>query len=190
MADTSATLCSIHGVVFNFSCGGNGSFPFASHCFQIPRGHDTGADTRATSEVQANKGQNPLHTPRTKLATITGHDRSSTSPLSTVHESQATRKSSRAFLACQVLLGLIVGATLGVLANHFGQIDTSDASLGRLIKTPMVCDRLEWWAATVFDPIGRIFLRLVLMVVLPLVVSALILGVLGLGMPHGLVALV
>ncbi len=97
--------------------------------------------------------------------------------------SQATSERPRGLsLHAKILLGLIVGATLGVLANHFGQIDTSDASLASFDQNANgLSDRLEWWAATVFDPIGRIFLRLVLMVVLPLVVSALILGVLGLG---------
>ncbi len=35
-------------------------------------------------------------------------------------------------------------------------------------------DTLEWWAIHVADPLGRVFLRLVLMVVLPLVFSALV----------------
>ena len=44
-----------------------------------------------------------------------------------------------------------------------------------------VDDRLDWVALNVADPIGRVFLRLVLMVVLPLIVSALALAVVELG---------
>jgi DAACS family dicarboxylate/amino acid:cation (Na+ or H+) symporter len=44
-----------------------------------------------------------------------------------------------------------------------------------------VDDSLDWLAIQVADPLGRIFLRLVLMVVVPLVFSALTLGVLELG---------
>jgi len=44
-----------------------------------------------------------------------------------------------------------------------------------------VDDRLDWVAANVADPAGRIFLRLVLMVVVPLVFSALALAVVELG---------
>ncbi len=44
-----------------------------------------------------------------------------------------------------------------------------------------VDDRLDWFALQVADPVGRIFLRLVLMVVLPLVISALALAVIELG---------
>jgi len=44
-----------------------------------------------------------------------------------------------------------------------------------------VDDRLDWWAVNVADPLGRVFLRLIFMVVIPLVFSALALGVVGLG---------
>ena len=44
-----------------------------------------------------------------------------------------------------------------------------------------VDDRLDCFALNVADPMGRIFLRLVLMVVLPLVISALALAVVELG---------
>ena len=44
-----------------------------------------------------------------------------------------------------------------------------------------VDDRLDWVALNLADPIGRVFLRLMLMVVLPLIFSALALAVVGLG---------
>jgi len=66
-------------------------------------------------------------------------------------------------LHTRVLIGLIVGAVVGGVANHFLERSRLDQAL------------------EVTDTIGRIFLRLVFMVVLPLVVSALALGVLELG---------
>jgi dicarboxylate/amino acid:cation (Na+ or H+) symporter, DAACS family len=75
------------------------------------------------------------------------------------------RPQRRVPLHTKILLGLVIGAALGITANvMFGD-----------------SERLAWWAIHVADPLGRIFLRLVLMVVLPLVFSALVLGVLGLG---------
>jgi dicarboxylate/amino acid:cation (Na+ or H+) symporter, DAACS family len=65
----------------------------------------------------------------------------------------------------RILLGLAVGAAAGSIANAlFG------GSPG-----------LEAFIANVADPIGKIFLRLLFMLVLPLVASGLALGVLGLG---------
>ena len=66
-------------------------------------------------------------------------------------------------LHTRVLIGLAVGAVAGGLANFF--------LLPEHLQTTLV----------VTDTIGRIFLRLVFMVVLPLVISALALGVLELG---------
>jgi DAACS family dicarboxylate/amino acid:cation (Na+ or H+) symporter len=59
-----------------------------------------------------------------------------------------------------MLIGLVVGAVLGVLAH--------------LVRRQR---RLEAIVAYVTEPIGRIFLRLLFMMVLPLIVSALALGV-------------
>ena len=66
-------------------------------------------------------------------------------------------------LHTRILIGLVIGAVLGAAANYFHE------------QLPL--DRI----LTVTDVVGRIFLRLVFMVVLPLVVSALALGVLELG---------
>jgi dicarboxylate/amino acid:cation (Na+ or H+) symporter, DAACS family len=66
-------------------------------------------------------------------------------------------------LHTRVLIGLVIGAITGAVANYYLERVQLDKVL------------------TVTDTIGRIFLRLVFMVVLPLVVSALALGVLELG---------
>ena len=93
----------------------------------------------------------------------------------------------RLALHWKILIGLLAGALLGIAAHaHFAcpphaappqtsavQVQDQDAN--------GVDDRLDRFALNVADPVGRIFLRLVLMVVLPLVVSALALAVVELG---------
>jgi DAACS family dicarboxylate/amino acid:cation (Na+ or H+) symporter len=85
-------------------------------------------------------------------------------------------------LHTRILLGLIVGAALGIAAHacyarpHTGAaVDQQDQDANG------VDDRLDWLALNVADPIGRVFLRLILMVVLPLMISALALAVVELG---------
>lgn len=89
-------------------------------------------------------------------------------------------------LHTRILIGLILGAALGLLMRNVVRPVTSVGSDG--VTTVVgdqnhngIADSLEFWAGRVIEPIGRVFLRLVLMVVLPLVFSALVLGVLGLG---------
>lgn len=65
----------------------------------------------------------------------------------------------------RILIGLVVGVVLGLGANFLAGGDP----------------RLVWLTANVSEPLGRVFLRLIFMVVLPLVTSALALGVAGLG---------
>jgi len=73
-------------------------------------------------------------------------------------------------LHTRILIGMLTGALLGVAANRlFGD-------------TP----GLLWLVANVTMPAGQIFLRLIFMVVIPLVMSALILGVAELGDPRRL----
>src|SRR6185503_8397824 len=71
-------------------------------------------------------------------------------------------------LHVKILIGLVVGAALGVAGNLLAARGALDRGL------------LDG-AVAVADPLGRIFLRLILMVVIPLVLSALALGVLELG---------
>ncbi|MFN3486201.1 MAG: dicarboxylate/amino acid:cation symporter, partial [Planctomycetota bacterium] len=66
----------------------------------------------------------------------------------------------------RILLGLVSGAALGLLAHAF---------------FPEGDPRLTGFVRWVTEPVGQIFLRLIFMVVLPLVFSALALGIAGLG---------
>ncbi len=72
-------------------------------------------------------------------------------------------------LHVKILIGLFIGAVLGITANMLGSF------------SPATAARVTWIAKDFIEPLGRIFLRLVIMVVVPLVVSALILGILELG---------
>jgi len=69
-------------------------------------------------------------------------------------------------LHTRILIGLAVGAGLGVVAN--------------LVLGPEH-PALEAFVAHVTEPIGQLFLRLLLMVVIPLVFSSLVVGVAGIG---------
>src|SRR5262245_8365590 len=88
----------------------------------------------------------------------------------------------RLALHWKILFGLALGAALGLSANALarqnvipGVVNPADTN-GNGIH-----DRLEWVAQNIADPVGKIFLRLMFMVVLPLVVSALALAVVEIG---------
>lgn len=99
-----------------------------------------------------------------------------------LHDSKPAEPRRRVPLYAKILFGLIVGMTLGLIANQLGRVPAdSDQAAVLDADGNGVSDRLDWWAANVADTIGKVFLRLVLMVVVPLVVSALSLGVVGLG---------
>ena len=70
-------------------------------------------------------------------------------------------------LTTRMLIGLLAGALLGGAAH---QAAAGSAWLETLIRYGT-------------EPIGRIFLRLLFMLVIPLIVTALSLGVAGLGRP-------
>ncbi|MEK7756531.1 MAG: cation:dicarboxylase symporter family transporter, partial [Planctomycetota bacterium] len=85
-------------------------------------------------------------------------------------------------LHLKILMGLVLGAGVGLAANAVytrpvvaGVQDSLDADANG------IHDRLDWVAVNIADPVGKIFLRLVFMVVVPLVFAALALGVVGLG---------
>lgn len=61
----------------------------------------------------------------------------------------------------KILIGLLVGASLGLIVNVLAK------------------ERFDWFATNIAEPIGRIFLRLIFMVVVPLVFSALAVAVTG-----------
>lgn len=69
-------------------------------------------------------------------------------------------------LHTRILIGLGVGAGAGVLAN---------AALGPAHPA------LVWTVRNLTDPVGQLFLRVLLMVVVPLVFSSLVVGVAGIG---------
>jgi len=90
----------------------------------------------------------------------------------------------------KILVGPVLGAVVGV-GCHLA-FSRPVAPAGEQAATPAatdpwdndangVDDRLDWVALNVADPLGRVFLRLVLMVVVPLVFSALALAVVELG---------
>src|SRR5688572_7945280 len=92
------------------------------------------------------------------------------------------RPQRRIPLHTKILLGLLIGAALGITANVLMRVPAGAPNAAELdANANGIADSLEWWAVHIADPLGRIFLRLVLMVVLPLVFSALVPGVLGLG---------
>ena len=73
-------------------------------------------------------------------------------------------------LHTQMLIGFVVGATLGIAANLF---------VGEAAWLDGVIDYVS-------EPVGQLFLRLLFMLVVPLVFSALILGVVEIGDPRSL----
>jgi dicarboxylate/amino acid:cation (Na+ or H+) symporter, DAACS family len=68
-------------------------------------------------------------------------------------------------LHARILIGLLLGATAGIVANATAR------------GTP----RLEWMIANIAQPIGQVFLRMLFMVVVPLVFTSISLGVAQLG---------
>lgn len=84
----------------------------------------------------------------------------------------------------KILIGLIVGSVLGISANWLGARPApADANIKDPFDIDMnrVHDQLDWVALNIADPIGKVFLRIVIMVVVPLVFSALVLGVYEIG---------
>jgi DAACS family dicarboxylate/amino acid:cation (Na+ or H+) symporter len=69
-------------------------------------------------------------------------------------------------LHTRILMGLVVGIVFGLIANY---------SMGG--NDP----RLLWTVHNLTEPAGQLFLRLLLMIVVPLVFSSLIIGVTGMG---------
>lgn len=77
-------------------------------------------------------------------------------------------------LHTKILIGLMIGVVAGLIANLAGSrygVDENQNGLGDWVET------LVYWV----EPVGKIFLRLMFMVVLPLVFSALSLAVVEIG---------
>jgi DAACS family dicarboxylate/amino acid:cation (Na+ or H+) symporter len=77
-------------------------------------------------------------------------------------------------LHTKILIGLVIGAVIGLVLNVVGTGRGADANGNGLA---------DWLDTTVYwvEPVGKIFLRLMFMVVLPLVMSALALAVVEIG---------
>src|SRR5687768_7462034 len=71
-------------------------------------------------------------------------------------------------LANQILFGLVVGAVLGLIVE-------------RTVTDAESLQSLEWWLANVIQPIGRLFIRIIFMIVIPLIFSAIVLGIAEMG---------
>lgn len=71
-------------------------------------------------------------------------------------------------LATQIMVGLVLGAGLGLVANA-------------AIETATAQSQLDWWLANVIQPVGRLFIRIIFMIVIPLIFSAIVLGVAEMG---------
>ncbi len=81
------------------------------------------------------------------------------------NEIKPSKKKSRA-MHTKILLGLLIGASAGIIASVvFGSVNPE----------------LTWFVKNITEPLGKLWLRLLLMIVIPLVFSALVLGVAGLG---------
>lgn len=50
-----------------------------------------------------------------------------------------------------------------------------------VVSTPESVDRLQWWIGNVITPVGRLFIRIIFMIVIPLIFSAIVLGVAEMG---------
>jgi len=78
----------------------------------------------------------------------------------------STSQSSR------ILAGLVVGLSLGILAGWLFQNGGPMAA-----HAP----ELGWWIDEVIQPLGRVFLRIIFMVVIPLILSAIVIGTMEMG---------
>jgi dicarboxylate/amino acid:cation (Na+ or H+) symporter, DAACS family len=72
-------------------------------------------------------------------------------------------------LHTKILIGLAVGVVAGVVVNQIGKAN------------PQVSAGVDWTIKNLTEPIGQLFLNLLLMIVVPLVFSSLVVGVAGIG---------
>lgn len=68
----------------------------------------------------------------------------------------------------QILSGLVLGVVAGLIAKE-------------AVTTPDGLARLDWWLANVIQPVGKLFIRIIFMIVIPLIFSAIVLGVAEMG---------
>lgn len=82
-------------------------------------------------------------------------------------------------LHTKIIIGLVGGAVVGVIANAFATGASWIAWVG--ITPEWAAPRVQWVAKNIAGPVGQIFLRMLLMTIVPLVFASLTLGVAGLG---------
>ncbi|HEX8267794.1 MAG TPA: dicarboxylate/amino acid:cation symporter [Pyrinomonadaceae bacterium] len=73
-------------------------------------------------------------------------------------------------LHTKILIGLVVGVLAGIVVNQIGKAG-GEASVANV----------DWTIRNITEPIGTLFLNLLLMIVVPLVFSSLVVGVAGIG---------
>ena len=71
-------------------------------------------------------------------------------------------------LAQQIMAGLVIGALAGLVAKA-------------VITTPEAMASLDWWVKNWIEPVGRLFIRIIFMIVIPLIFAAIVLGVAEMG---------
>src|SRR5215218_10355884 len=79
-------------------------------------------------------------------------------------------------LHTRILIGLALGVVAGVASYALFSVPNPKAP-GSYVTHPTV----EWVIANFTEPVGTLFLRLLLMIVVPLVFSSLVVGVAGIG---------
>ena len=80
-------------------------------------------------------------------------------------------------LHTKILIGLVVGIVAGLIANAIGTMEKGVAGDGNRNGLVDWLDTLIYWV----EPVGKVFLRLMFMVVVPMVFSALSLAVVEIG---------
>jgi DAACS family dicarboxylate/amino acid:cation (Na+ or H+) symporter len=82
-------------------------------------------------------------------------------------------------LHTKIIIGLIAGASVGIVANALATGAAWVAWVG--IPAEWASPKVQWLGNNVAGPVGQIFLRMLLMTIVPLVFASLTLGVAGLG---------
>ncbi len=99
-----------------------------------------------------------------------------------VQAAAAHEPARRVPLHTKILIGLILGLVLGLTANWLGRLSVTEGVENPVdLNANRLHDRLDWFVQNVTELVGKIFLRLMFMVVLPLVFSALSLAVVEIG---------
>lgn len=85
-------------------------------------------------------------------------------------------------LHTKIVIGLVIGGALGLTGNWLARQPVAPGIENAAdLDTNGLDDRLDWLTLNLAEPVGKIFLRLMFMVVLPLVFSALALAVVEIG---------